>query len=282
MAESIQVHQLGHNGSFALDVAESERMWRYFHEGYCITLVQQGLAYWRYRNRDAEASPRGLMLMEPGEVHANTKIVTPGTFFGVFIPQERMQRIAQELGLKAAHFKTEFLMDPAAIAQMTRLRDATLLDTKEAQDEQLDLALISVLTQACESAITPASVYPSNLRRGKEALFERYSSEPWHTVDVEQIAQEVGLSYYWFVHAFSQHFGVAPYQYVKTLRMARARELMSKGPSDAIGTVGEIATASGYADASHMNREFKQSCGVRPGALAMALHPAWRTRSRRV
>jgi AraC-like DNA-binding protein len=111
-------------------------------------------------------------------------------------------------------------------------------------------------------------------------LTRRYTSEPWRKVDIEAIAKECGLSYHWFEHAFSDHFGLAPYQYVKALRLARARGLMAAGPTERIRNVGDIALAAGYADASHMHRDFRQQQGLRPGVLAKAMHPGWRSPKR--
>jgi AraC-like DNA-binding protein len=281
MSESIQVYPVGRQGAYALDVSQSDRLWRYFHEGYCLTLVMDGLGHWRYRNKDAEASPRGVMLMEPGEVHANTRIVTPGSFFAVFIPPSLVAKVLEPFGSRAAHFKTEFLTDAVAIQRLRRLRAATLSEGAEAQEEQLALALLSVMNTGAEQSPVLRSICPGKLRRGRSALAESYLHDPSHTVDIEEVAGTCGLSYHWFVHAFSKQYGLAPYQYVKALRMARVRTLMAQGPGGQIHTVGDIALATGYADPSHMQREFRQDQGLRPGDLAKALHPAWQKRSRR-
>jgi AraC-like DNA-binding protein len=276
MAESIQVFPVGRSGAYALGVSGTERLWRYYHEGYCMTLVLDGFGYWRYRNQDAEVSPRGVMLMEPGEVHANTKIVTPGSFFAVFIDVSLVGRIAEALGLRAAHFKTEFSLDPELIQHLRCLRFVTEQEGPEAQEQQLLLAFKAALKGAGEDSLPLRQSCPRKLRSGRDLLAERYHAQPWRTVDIEQVAGDCGLSYHWFVHAFSEQFGVAPYQYVKALRMARARELMALGPHEHVRTVRDIAVATGYADASHMNREFKRDHGIRPGVLAKALNRGWR------
>jgi AraC-like DNA-binding protein len=281
MTESIQVYPVGRQGAYALDVADSDRLWRYFHEGYCLTLVRGGLADWRYRSKDAEASPRGVMLMEPGEVHANTRVVNPGSFFAVFIPPPLVAKLLEPFGIYTPHFKTEFLTDPVAIERLYRLRTATLTEGPAAQEEEMNLALLSILRTGAEQVPMSRSVCPGKLKRGRSALAENYFEDPSHTVDIEEVAETCGLSYHWFVHAFSKQYGLAPYQYVKALRMARVRTLMAQGPRDQIKTVGDIALASGYADPSHMQREFRQDQGVRPGELAKALHPAWQKRNRR-
>lgn len=281
MTESIQVYPVGRQGAYALDVAHSDRLWRYFHEGYCLTLVREGLGHWRYRSRDAVASPGGVMLMEPGEVHANTRIVNPGCFFAVFIPPSLVDKLLEPFGVHTPHFKTEFLTDPLVTERMVRLRSLTLGGGLAEQEEELNLALLSILRTCAEQVPTLRTVCPGKLRRGRGALAETYFEDPSHTVDIEEVAQSCGLSYHWFVHAFSKQYGLAPYQYVKALRMARVRTLMAQGPGDQIRTVGDIALASGYADPSHMQREFRQDQGVRPGELANALHPAWRKRTRR-
>jgi AraC-like DNA-binding protein len=52
----------------------------------------------------------------------------------------------------------------------------------------------------------------------------------------------------------------SPYRYLLMRRLDRARHLMRSGVS-----LAEAAAASGFADQSHMSRQFKKAYGVSPG-----------------
>ncbi|MFC9326614.1 AraC family transcriptional regulator [Kitasatospora sp. NPDC057015] len=62
------------------------------------------------------------------------------------------------------------------------------------------------------------------------------------------------------VRAFSAAFGIAPHQYVTSRRVDLARRLLLAGQPP-----GEVATAAGFYDQSHLTRHFKRILGTTPG-----------------
>ncbi|WP_431683106.1 AraC family transcriptional regulator [Kitasatospora sp. KL5] len=67
------------------------------------------------------------------------------------------------------------------------------------------------------------------------------------------------------VRAFSAAFGIAPHQYVMSRRVDLARRLLLGGRPP-----GEVATAAGFYDQSHLTRHFKRVLGTTPGRYARA------------
>ncbi|WSF89163.1 AraC family transcriptional regulator [Streptomyces sp. NBC_01744] len=65
------------------------------------------------------------------------------------------------------------------------------------------------------------------------------------------------------VRAFSGAFGIAPHQYVMSRRVDLARRLLLDGQP-----AGEVATAVGFYDQSHLTRHFKRVVGIAPGRYA--------------
>ena len=87
-------------------------------------------------------------------------------------------------------------------------------------------------------------------------------------VTVAELAEHVFMSPSAFAHLFREVTGMAPYQFVKTMRLDRARVLiLEEGLS-----VGEAARAVGYPSLSHFINEFKRYFGVTPGTLALQRH----------
>jgi AraC-like DNA-binding protein len=64
--------------------------------------------------------------------------------------------------------------------------------------------------------------------------------------------------------ALARHFraclGTSPYRYLVMRRLDRVRHLMLSGAS-----LADVAASSGFADQSHMTRQFKRAYGVSPG-----------------
>ncbi|MFC9532138.1 AraC family transcriptional regulator [Streptomyces sp. NPDC056975] len=65
------------------------------------------------------------------------------------------------------------------------------------------------------------------------------------------------------VRAFSGAFGIPPHQYVMSRRVDLARRLLLCGQPP-----GEVATAAGFYDQSHLTRHFKRVLGTTPGRYA--------------
>ena len=84
------------------------------------------------------------------------------------------------------------------------------------------------------------------------------------SMTVTELADAVAMSPSAFAHVFKSVTGVAPYQFLKRLRLDRARVLLvEEGRS-----VSEAAAAVGYSSISHFINEFKRHFGVTPGSYA--------------
>lgn len=91
------------------------------------------------------------------------------------------------------------------------------------------------------------------------AYIEAHLSEP---LDVEQISSRAGLSASRLHAKFRTLTSRSPMQYVKYLRLHRARELLLTGES-----VTDAALSVGYASPSQFSREFKRQYGHPPSGV---------------
>lgn len=81
---------------------------------------------------------------------------------------------------------------------------------------------------------------------------------------VADLADHVCLSPSAFAHLFRDITGMAPYQFIKGVRMERARELLVEGELN----VSEIGRTVGYSSLSHFVNEFKRYFGATPRSYA--------------
>jgi AraC-like DNA-binding protein len=112
---------------------------------------------------------------------------------------------------------------------------------------------------AAESASNPVSAVLKYMRA--------HLSEP---LTVADLADLVSLSPSAFAHLFRDVTGRSPYQFLKEMRLDRARELLVDGNL----TVARISKEVGYGSVSHFISEFRGRFGVTPRAYydAHALH----------
>jgi AraC-like DNA-binding protein len=98
---------------------------------------------------------------------------------------------------------------------------------------------------------------PWQERRAKDLLSSKSNGE----MPLAELARGCGLSAGHFTRAFRQSFGMAPHQWLLTLRVKRAKkQLLNLDTS-----LADIAIDCGFADQSHFTRVFRKQIGATPG-----------------
>ena len=80
------------------------------------------------------------------------------------------------------------------------------------------------------------------------------------SIDMAKLARQLGMSYSHFRRVFKSHTGVAPWQYLLHLRLAKARRLLV---NDQI-TLADAADRLGFNSAFHLSATFKAHYGKSP------------------
>ena len=148
---------------------------------------------------------------------------------------------------------------------MSALASAALAAVLDAQaaplghEERLILLLAAVLREqpARRSGIATSSIY-----RAREKL----DSVPATAITLEDLAEESGLGRFRLVRDFARVTGLTPHAYLIQRRTELARRLIAMGTP-----LAEAAAEAGFADQSHMTRNFTRRYGYTPGAYHAAL-----------
>ena len=86
-------------------------------------------------------------------------------------------------------------------------------------------------------------------------------------LSVPSLARQSGLSVSRFRHLFTREVGVSPGKAIKSLRMAKAMELLK----DPRLSVKEVMARVGLNDKNHFRRDFKTAFGEAPSAMRSTL-----------
>jgi AraC-like DNA-binding protein len=87
------------------------------------------------------------------------------------------------------------------------------------------------------------------------------------TVDLDTLAAIAGTTRFRLLRRFRAEIGVTPHQFLVSVRVAHARRLL------AVGTpISEVAANAGFADQSHLTRQFRRRLGLTPGRYRQAAH----------
>ena len=106
-------------------------------------------------------------------------------------------------------------------------------------------------------ATTNASRF-GHIARVLRRIHEEYATD----LDVNSLAREANMGASTFHHAFREVTATSPVQYVKRIRLHRARTLLAGEGASA----QEAARRVGYASASQFSREYRRMFGVSPAA----------------
>jgi transcriptional regulator GlxA family with amidase domain len=87
-------------------------------------------------------------------------------------------------------------------------------------------------------------------------------------LSITEIATSINLSYSHLEHLFKAETGTAPANYLKTLRIERASELLET----TFLTIQQIVVKVGINDESHFVKDFKKAYGLNPSQYRKLNH----------
>lgn len=83
---------------------------------------------------------------------------------------------------------------------------------------------------------------------------------------IEQVAEHIGLSSYYFIRLFQQHTQLTPHQYMTHIRMEKAVQLLRESDLP----IHEIAEKVGFASGNYFIKVFRKWVGISPGQFRKA------------
>ena len=94
--------------------------------------------------------------------------------------------------------------------------------------------------------------------RQSKAFIEKYHSEK---IELEEMAAVAFMSRFHYIRIFQQVYGVTPRQYLRDLRISKAKELLKKGLP-----VTQVCYDVGYESLQTFSSTFKRGTGYSPKA----------------
>jgi AraC-like DNA-binding protein len=209
-------------------------------------------------------------------------------------------------GIAASAYRGYWLgLDAAIVDQIGRAidrpdavgADATPVDATRAFALAVDQNLASSVQRLVDASLTGPdpfltalylheTVYGLMIAAGSERLREaarrQLQHDPVHAaielmrgsldqpLTISELADWVHMSPSALSQRFTRVTGQSPYQYLKRLRLERARQLLSSGVP-----VIEAALSVGYASPSHFSCEFKRKFGQTPGSVRHWRRNVW-------
>jgi AraC-like DNA-binding protein len=227
------------------------------HDTYAIGYTIGGVQRFDYRGARVDSTPGKLIILHPDEAHDGRAGAADGFRYRMLYVEPRLIRDA--LGGGFLPFVPNAVSTDARLMRALRFALADLdhpLEDLAADQAVLSLAeaLLALDPSATARPASPAcAIAVERARQFLDAHLDR-------TVGSTELEAVTGLDRYALARHFRTLLGTSPYRYLTMRRLDRARALMRDGQ-----TISDAAYASGFADQSHMTRQFKQAFGLPPG-----------------
>ena len=237
---------------------------RHTHEQYAIGVIESGALGFYYRGENVIAPQGQINLCIPGEVHTGQAAADNGWSYRMFyFDPEFLQRVSSEIAgcpREIPFFRTGVVDDPELAVRIQRLhrlmeqQDVPLL-------EQESMLLLTLGQMVVRHADDPPVLQRMKQEKTAVSLICQYIQTHYtQNFSIENLAQTVHRSPYHIIHVFREEMGVPPHAYLRQIRIAKAKELLTTGLP-----LADAAQAVGFTDQSHLNRWFKRLWGITPG-----------------
>jgi len=241
---------------------------RHTHDEFGIGVICRGAQKSSSGRGMVEAGRGDTITVNPGEVHDGAPIGDAGRSWRMLYFDPRV--IAQATcdiseGNTGTHeFCQPVMSDPNTAARFQRLfSTVTRGDAQNASCRGEELLLDLLADAMREVPVSDKGLSaPAGIRLARCLI----DDDPTVPIALADLARASGLSRFQVLRGFVRATGLTPHAYLVQRRIDRARRLIARG-----STLAEAATASGFADQSHMTRIFARKYGLSPGAYAKAL-----------
>lgn len=236
------------------------------HDTYAIGFTLRGVQAFRYRGASTCSVPGQVFVLHPDEVHDGRAGTEEGFRYRILYVEPALIRDALAETRRSLPFARDAVTDDP---RLLRAVVPALADLDDPLDELQRDRIVQGLADAL-ATVDPDGGRPFSARdrRPVERARELLDARVGTGVASAELEAATGLSRYALARQFRACLGTSPYRYLVLRRLDRARALIRAG-----APLAEAAAASGFADQSHLTRQFRRAYGLSPGRWSMLVGP---------
>lgn len=258
-----------HPGVQAVAASSTHSFPRHTHDEFGIGVIASGAQRSASGRGQVTAEAGDLITVNPGEVHDGMPLGRAGRSWSMLYLQPAL--VASIRAGFAPGKGGDFEFENPALRDAPRA--GAFRQAFHAITQTQPIAGGLAVEQALLALLAPLAVVgdtrhyrdaPAGLLRVKTRL----DDDPSQNTALQDLANEAGLSRFQTLRAFAVLTGLTPHAYLLQRRISLARQRIAAGEA-----LASVAAGSGYADQSHMTREFARRYGVTPAAYRRAVLP---------
>jgi AraC-like DNA-binding protein len=231
------------------------------HDTYAIGITLSGVQTFRFRGEQWHCLPGACHILHPDETHDGAAGTEHGFAYRIAYLDPAL--VQQALGGAPLPFVSCPVLPAARLDAARALWDPDVAMDDVARTE-LVVAAADLLRAASGTTRAPPLLALERLRRVRSCI----ADSPGQRQPMEQLERVAGLDRWTLARQFRAAFGTSPSRFRTMRQLDLVRRSLRCGMS-----LAEAALAAGFADQSHMSRQFKVAYGVSPGAWVAATRP---------
>jgi AraC-like DNA-binding protein len=263
---SVTQYRSGLNGVEAMTLFSNHSFPRHTHDQYGIGVMTAGAQRSWSVIGHVESQAGDVIMCNPGELHdGHPATDDPRGWRIIYLDPSR---VARELA--ADSIDGQLTVKPVARDRRLAREVLGLFSELEqscpdllAAEERLISCLMLVAHHHRVDRRPTSCASPSVLK-----VIERLDSAPETAISLAELASMAGCSRFQLLRGFAKEVGTTPHAYVMQRRARLARQMIAGGTS-----LANAANFAGFADQSHLTREFVKHFGITPGRYKSATSP---------
>lgn len=242
---------------------------RHTHDRYVFGVTTGGAEQFWHRGAMQVAPAGRVVVVNPGDVH-DGESVEPGQCWNrriCYLDPALFEAVAAEDHTTGGMplFTVSVLDDPPLARALCQFHTATENGDLSAleRDTRLRGLVATLIRRYATHRPTPAAAAhePDAIRRTRDYLDAHYADD----ISLADLGARVGLSPLYLARTFRKAVGAPPHAYHIIKRIEAASVLLRQNHP-----LADVAAACGFADQSHMTRQFRRVHGITPGAYRQA------------
>lgn len=237
------------------------------HEHYELLIPLTEFSSVYIDKKKMECKPGQILVINPGQQHGSNKNMRKALFISIFFERGHMEQLIAEITGDDQQFPN-YVQD-----LKPEIQDLVSLMIEEYRESRAGRArLLSALSEQLAVYMVrnyhqPA--FAADMAEDGELPFyqSRYSEvidymrmHLGEKITIDQMADITMMNRYHFIRSFRSSFGSSPYDYLTSLRISHAKNLLANTAL----TVSEIGSRCGFFSASRFSAAFRNSTGMTP------------------
>ncbi len=231
----------------------------HFHEYYVLGFLESGRRRLSYQNTEHLIAAGDVLLFNPQDSHACEQADGDAMDYRCLnIPADAFEKIAADVTGRVCRprFTRPVIRDSEAASHLHELHRLIMAGRAGLEKEEILYFLIEHLISAHAE---PGLTAPPSVSREIQSVRGYMESHFAEVIALDDLSRIAGLNKYTLLRTFTGQLGLAPHQYLQTIRIGRAKKMLEAGFQPL-----EAALATGFADQSHFTKFFKNLIGLTP------------------